>query len=186
VRPGALGVCIGAIAASATTSPSSALRPLDDINPTRAWPSWSRKYAGSHKLGVGTMGSRQGDMIGCKIAAAKSPAASFFRFRCLRLLGVSAPRRARRSGERAIKQWLYATEPAVERLNSRKRRVQTERREIRLEAPLSEEKVRALKVGDVVLITAPWSRHASAAHEYLHIMIHPPTCAARFSTTADR
>jgi fumarate hydratase class I len=40
-------------------------------------------------------------------------------------------------------------------------------REVRLEPPLSEEKVRALKVGDVVLINGPMVTGRDAAHDYL-------------------
>ncbi len=40
-------------------------------------------------------------------------------------------------------------------------------REVRLEPPLSEEKVRALKVGDVVLINGPMVTGRDAAHHYL-------------------
>jgi fumarate hydratase class I len=40
-------------------------------------------------------------------------------------------------------------------------------REVRLETPLTEEKVRALKVGDVVLINGPIVTGRDAAHHYL-------------------
>ncbi len=50
-------------------------------------------------------------------------------------------------------------------------------REIRLEPPLSEEKVRALKVGDVVLINGPMVTGRDAVHHYL--MHHDSPCDLR-------
>jgi fumarate hydratase class I len=77
----------------------------------------------------------------------------------------------------AIKKWLYR-DPSrpVERLVAGAG-FQVSGREVRLEPPLSEEKVRALKVGDVVLINGPLITGRDAAHTYL--MHHDAPCDLR-------
>jgi fumarate hydratase class I len=113
-------------------------------------------------------------LIGCKITAANRLPASFFvsvAYDCwaFRRLGVLLDAE---SG--AIKQWLYRDpKRPVERLVSGVG-FQVSGREIRLETPLSEEKVRALKVGDVVLINGPMVTGRDAAHHYL--MHHDAPC----------
>jgi fumarate hydratase class I len=68
----------------------------------------------------------------------------------------------------AITQWLYRDpERPVERLISTGTGFHLTGREVRLEPPLSEEKVRALKVGDVVLINGSMVTGRDAAHHYL-------------------
>jgi fumarate hydratase class I len=67
----------------------------------------------------------------------------------------------------AIKKWLYRDpERPVEKLLPGAG-FQLSGREVRLETPLTEEKVRALKVGDVVLINGPIVTGRDAAHHYL-------------------
>ncbi len=107
-------------------------------------------------------------LIGCKITAANRLPASFFvtvAYDCwaFRRLGVLLDAE---SG--AITQWLYRDpDRPVERLISAGTGFQLTGREVRLEPPLSEEKVRALKVGDVVLINGPMVTGRDAAHHYL-------------------
>jgi fumarate hydratase class I len=133
-------------------------RPLDDVNPDPVLAKLEQEImAEANKLGVGTMGfGGKVSLIGCKIAAANRLPASFFvsvAYDCwaFRRLGVLLDAQ---SG--AIKRWLYRdAERPVERLIAEGAGFQLTGREIRLEPPLSEEKVRALKVGDVVLINGP-------------------------------
>src|SRR5581483_4019842 len=72
----------------------------------------------------------------------------------------------------AIKQWLYRdpATPIIPMLDQAGF-VRTGR-EIRLNAPLSDADVRALKVGDVVLVSGPMFTGRDAVHSYL--MKHDP------------
>jgi fumarate hydratase class I len=117
-------------------------------------------------------------LIGCTITAANRLPASFFvsvAYDCwaFRRLGVLIDTQ---SG--AIKKWLYRDpDRPVERLMAEGTGFQLTGREIRLEPPLSEEKVRALKVGDVVLINGPLITGRDGAHHYL--MHHDSPCDLR-------
>jgi fumarate hydratase, class I len=168
--PGAVGVCIGADRASGYHHAKLQLfRTLDDTNPQPALAKLEAQIMEeANTLGVGTMGfGGQVSLIGCKITAANRLPASFFvsvAYDCwaFRRLGVMIDAE---SG--AIKKWLYR-DPArpVEKLLPGAG-FQVSGREIRLEPPLSEEKIRALKVGDVVLINGPMFTGRDALHHYL-------------------
>jgi fumarate hydratase class I len=168
--PGAIGVAIGSDRAGGYHLAKLQLfRPLDDVNPDPTLAGLEKEIMEeANKIGVGTMGfGGNVSLIGCKIAAANRLPASFFvsvAYDCwaFRRLGVLLDAQ---SG--AIKKWLYR-DPSrpVERLIAGAG-FQVSGREIRLEPPLSEEKVRALKVGDVVLINGPMVTGRDAAHHYL-------------------
>lgn len=178
--PGAVGVCIGSDRAGGYHQAKLQLfRTLDDVNPD---PTLAKMEAAvmeeANKIGVGTMGfGGKVSLIGCKIAAANRLPASFFvsvAYDCwaYRRLGVLLD-----VNSGAIKKWLYRDpERPVEKLVSGAG-FQLSGREIRLETPLSEEKVRALKVGDVVLINGPLVTGRDAAHTYL--MHHEAPCDLR-------
>ena len=169
--PGALGVCIGSDRAGGYHLAKQQLfRTLDDVNPDPTLAKLEQEIMEeANKLGVGTMGFGGAvSLIGCKITAANRLPASFFvsvAYDCwaFRRLGVLLDTE---SG--AIKKWLYRdpTRP-VERLMAEGTGFKLTGREVRLEPPLSEEKVRALKVGDVVLINGPMVTGRDAAHHYL-------------------
>ncbi len=168
--PGALGVCIGSDrAAGYHLAKLQLFRTLDDVNPDPTLAKLEQEIMEeANKLGVGTMGfGGNVSLIGCKIAAANRLPASFFvsvAYDCwaFRRLGVMLD-----AETGAIKKWLYRDpERPVERLVTGAG-FQLTGREIRLEPPLSEEKVRALKVGDVVLINGPMITGRDAAHDYL-------------------
>jgi fumarate hydratase class I len=151
-------------------------RPLDDVNPDLSLARLEAEIMEeANKLGVGTMGFGGAvSLIGCKITAANRLPASFFvsvAYDCwaFRRLGVMLD-----PTTGAITKWLYR-DPSrpVERLMAGAG-FQVSGREIRLEPPLSEEKVRALKVGDVVLINGPMITARDAAHAYL--MHHDAPC----------
>jgi fumarate hydratase class I len=168
--PGAVGVCIGSDRAGGYHHAKLQLfRTLDDVNPD---PTLARLEAQimdeANKLGVGAMGfGGKVSLIGCKITAANRLPASFFvsvAYDCwaYRRLGVLLD-----ADSGAIKKWLYRDpERPVEKLLPGAG-FQVSGREIRLETPLTEEKVRALKVGDVVLINGPIVTGRDAAHHYL-------------------
>ncbi|MCW5976593.1 MAG: fumarate hydratase [Bryobacteraceae bacterium] len=173
--PGAVGVCIGSDRAHGYTLAKYQLfRTLDDVNPEPLLAKLEAEIMeDANKIGVGSMGfGGRATLIGCKITAANRLPASFFvsvAYDCwaFRRLGV---RLDARSG--AIKQWLYRDpDRAVERMASGEGFPLTGR-EVVLEPPLTEEQVRALKVGDVVLITGEMFTGRDALHH--HLMTHEP------------
>jgi fumarate hydratase class I len=175
--PGAIGACIGSDrAAGYHLAKLQLFRSLDDVNPEPALARLEQEIMDeANKIGVGPMGfGGKASLIGCKIAAANRLPASFFvsvAYDCwaFRRLGVLLDAE---SG--AVKQWLYRDpKRPVEKLVAGAG-FQVSGREIRLETPLSEEKVRALKVGDVVLINGPMVTGRDAAHTYL--MHHDAPC----------
>jgi fumarate hydratase class I len=173
--PGALGVCIGSDRAHGYDIAKEQLfRTLDDVNPDPALAELeARIMKEANELGVGAMGfGGNVSLIGCKIAAANRLPASFFvsvAYNCwaFRRLGVRLD-----AASGAITHWLYR-DPArtVERMTKSEGFPLTGR-EIILTAPLTEEKVRALKVGDVVLIRGEVYTGRDAVHAYL--MKNPP------------
>ncbi len=173
--PGALGVCIGSDRAHGYDIAKEQLfRTLDDVNPDPALADLeARVMKEANELGVGAMGfGGKVSLIGCKIAAANRLPASFFvsvAYNCwaFRRLGV---RLDARNG--AITQWLYRDPArAVERMTKSEGFPLTGR-EVVLTAPLSEETVRALKVGDVVLVRGEMYTGRDAVHACL--MKNPP------------
>jgi len=152
--PGAVGVCIGSDRAGGYHHAKLQLfRTLDDVNPD---PTLAKLEVDimdqANKIGVGTMGfGGKVSLIGCKIAAANRLPASFFvsvAYDCwaYRRLGVLLD-----TNSGAIKKWLYRDpDRPVEKLVSGAG-FQLSGREVRLEPPLTEETVRALKVGDAKL-----------------------------------
>lgn len=173
--PGALGVCIGSDRAHGYDLAKAQLfRTLDDLNPVPELAELeARVMQEANELGVGAMGfGGRVSLIGCKIGVANRLPASYFvsvAYNCwaFRRLGV---RLDAHSG--AITQWLYR-DPSrtVERMTKGEGFPLTGR-EIILSAPLTEEKVRALKVGDVVMIRGEVYTGRDAVHAYL--MKNPP------------
>jgi fumarate hydratase class I len=178
--PGAVGVCIGSDRAGGYHHAKLQLfRTLDDVNPDPTLAKLEQEIMDEgNKLGVGTMGfGGMVSLIGCKVTAANRLPASFFvsvAYDCwaFRRLGVLLD-----ANSGAIKKWLYRDpDRTVERLVPGAG-FEVSGREVRLEPPLSEEKVRALKVGDVVLINGSMVTGRDAAHTYL--MHHDAPCDLR-------
>jgi fumarate hydratase class I len=168
--PGALGVCVGSDRTSGYEHAKlQLLRSLDDINADPVLAKLEREIMDeANKLGIGTMGfGGNVSLIGCKITKANRLPASFFvsvAYDCwaFRRLGVLLD-----AETGAIKQWLYRDpERPVDKL-AKGAGFPLTGREIILEPPLTEEKVRALKVGDVVLINGPIVTGRDEAHAYL-------------------
>jgi fumarate hydratase class I len=170
---GAVGVCIGGDRASGYHHAKLQLfRPLDDVNPD---PDLARleEYIlkAANTLNIGTMGfGGRVTLIGCKIGALNRLPASFFvsvAYDCwaFRRLGVVLDAR---TGE--ITRWLYRDEHP-QRL-ARIEGVPLTGKEISIQAPLSEEAVRRLKVGDVVLVQGEVFTGRDAVHA--HLMKHEP------------
>ena len=173
--PGALGVCIGSDRAHGYDLAKGQLfRTLDDVNPNAALAKLEDEIMQeANRLGVGAMGfGGKSSLIGCKITAANRLPASFFvsvAYECwaFRRLGV---RLDRSSG--AITGWLYR-DPSrpVERMTKAEGFPLTGR-EVVLTAPIDEAAVRALKVGDVVLIDGEMYTGRDNVHAWL--MKNPP------------
>ncbi len=173
--PGALGVCIGSDRAHGyDVAKEQLFRTLDDVNPDPVLADLeARIMKEANELGVGAMGfGGNVSLIGCKIAAANRLPASFFvsvAYNCwaFRRLGVRLD-----ASSGTITSWLYCDPAsAVERMTKSEGFPLTGR-EVVLTAPLTEEKVRSLKVGDVVLISGEMYTGRDAVHA--HLMKNPP------------
>ncbi|MDE3194948.1 MAG: fumarate hydratase [Acidobacteriota bacterium] len=173
--PGALGVCIGSDRAHGyDVAKQQLFRTLDDTNPDpRLAELEERVMREANELGVGAMGfGGRVSLIGCKIAAANRLPASFFvsvAYECwaFRRLGVRLD-----AASGAITQWLYRDPSRPVEKMTRGEGFPLSGREVVLTAPLTEEAVRSLKVGDVVLIRGEMYTGRDAVHAYL--MKNPP------------
>ena len=177
--PGAVGVCVGGDRTSGYLHAKEQLfRTLDDVNPDSRLAAVEEAVMDeANRLSVGPMGfSGKTTLIGCKIGVLNRLPASFFvsvAYDCwaFRRLGV---RLDARTG--AIASWLYrdGAEPSAPMLTPEQVAAGFPRtgREIRLEAPLTEQTVRQLKVGDVVLVSGRMFTGRDAVHAYL--MKHEP------------
>jgi fumarate hydratase class I len=173
--PGAVGVCIGSDRAHGYSLAKNQLfRTLDDVNPV---PELAKLEAEvmeqANRIGVGAMGfGGKVSLIGCKIAAANRLPASYFvsvAYDCwaFRRLGIRLD-----ASTGAINRWLYRDpKQAVARM-AQSEGFPLTGREVVLTAPLTEESVRALRVGDVVLISGEFFTGRDAVHAYL--MKNPP------------
>jgi fumarate hydratase class I len=177
--PGAVGVCIGGDRTSGYLHAKEQLfRTLDDTNPDpRLAAVESAVMDEANKLTVGPMGfSGQTSLIGCKIGALNRLPASFFvsvAYDCwaFRRLGVHVDAT---TGE--ITDWLYreGRTPSAPMLAPEVLAAGVPRtgREVPLQAPISDAQIRALKVGDVVLISGRMFTGRDAVHA--HLMKHDP------------
>ena len=173
--PGAVGVCIGGDRTSGYTEAKQQLfRALDDVNPDARL---AELEAGimrtANTLGVGAMGfGGATSLIGCKVGVLNRLPASFFvsvAYDCwaFRRLGVVLD-----GASGAIREWLYRdpSSPIAPMLDQAG--FQRTGRELRLTTPLSEETIRSLKVGDVVLVSGRLHTGRDAVHH--HLMSHEP------------
>ncbi|MBI4429811.1 MAG: fumarate hydratase C-terminal domain-containing protein [Ignavibacteriales bacterium] len=142
--------------------------PPDDINPNpelAKLENYVMEYA--NKLGIGAMGFGGAvTLIGCKVGAYHRLPASFFvtvAYDCwaLRRLGVILDAK---NGK--IKRWLYKDDSPVVRM-AKEEALPATGGEVRLTAPLSEEQVRSLKVGDVVLLSGMLHMGRDVLHHHL-------------------
>jgi len=173
--PGAVGVCIGGDRTSGYVHAKEQLfRTLDDVNPDPRLAQLEASIMGEvNKLGIGTMGfGGRVSLIGCKVGVQNRLPASFFvsvAYDCwaFRRLGVVLD--AKTGG---ITKWLYRDPANAAIAMADQAGFQRTGREIALQSPLSEEQVRSLKVGDVVLVSGPAYTGRDAVHAYL--MKHDP------------
>jgi fumarate hydratase, class I len=178
--PGAVGVCVGGDRTSGYLHAKEQLfRTLDDLNPDpRLAETEAAVMATVNDLGVGAMGFGGGvSLIGCEIGARNRLPASFFvsiAYDCwaFRRLGVRLD-----AASGAITSWLYreAGAPSAPMLPAEAVAAGFPRtgREIPLQAPIAEEQIRSLAVGDVVLISGRVYTGRDAVHAYL-LQHEPP------------
>jgi fumarate hydratase class I len=173
--PGALGVCIGSDRAHGYALAKQELfRTLDDVNPIAELAALEASIMEqANRLGVGAMGFGGNlSLIGCKITAANRLPASFFvsvAYECwaFRRLGIRLD-----VATGAITGWLYRNPSRPVDRMAHGEGFPLSGREIVLRPPLSEADVRALKVGDVVLISGEMFTGRDAVHA--HLIKHPP------------
>ncbi len=173
--PGAVGVAIGGDRTSGYLYAKEQLfRTLDDVNPDPRLAGLESTVMGTvNGLGIGTMGFGGGvTLIGCKVGALNRLPASFFvsvAYDCwaFRRLGVALD-----GASGAIRHWLYrdpsvAITPMIDREG-----LTRSGRQVSISAPTSEEEIRKLNVGDVVLLSGQVFTGRDAVHA--HLMKHPP------------
>jgi fumarate hydratase class I len=176
--PGAVGVCIGGDRTSGYLHAKEQLfRTLDDTNPDSRLAALEEEVLDeANTLTVGPMGfSGKTTLIGCKVGALNRLPASFFvsiAYDCwaFRRLGVNLD-----ATTGAITSWMYRdASPSIPMLTPEAVAAGFPRtgREIPLQAPISEEDVRKLKVGDVVLVSGRVYTGRDAVHA--HLMKHEP------------
>jgi fumarate hydratase class I len=178
---GAIGVCIGGDRSSGYLHAKEQLfRSLDDVNPhpdLRKLEEYIMQM--SNTLGIGTMGFGGGvTLIGCKVGVLNRLPASFFvsvAYSCwaFRRLGVVLD-----ANTGGIKRWLYkdgqevgSGQQAADEAQHSSGFSLTGKEKV-LRAPLTEEQMRSLKVGDVVLISGEMYTGRDAVHA--HLMKHDP------------
>ncbi len=169
---GAIGVCIGGDRTRGyEVAKQQLFRTLDDVNPVPELAALEAQILDSaNTLGIGTMGFG-GDvtLLGCKIGHINRLPASFFvsvAYDCwaYRRLGVVLD-----AATGAIKRWLYRDEPAGA-MTGEAGGLPLTGSEVRLRAPITEEQIRKLKVGDLVLISGRMVTGRDAVHH--HLMSH--------------
>jgi fumarate hydratase, class I len=176
--PGAVGVCIGGDRTSGYLHAKEQLfRTLDDVNvDPRLAALENSVMATVNSLGIGTMGFGGAvSLIGCKVGALNRLPASFFvsvAYDCwaFRRLGVRLE-----STTGTIREWLYSEPqgaPSPAMLAGGREGFPRTGREVSIVAPISDEQIRALHVGDVVLVSGPVYTGRDAVHA--HLMKYDP------------
>jgi fumarate hydratase class I len=177
--PGAVGVCIGGDRTSGYAHAKEQLfRTLDDTNPDPRLAALEASIMATvNDLSIGTMGFGGAvSLIGCKIGAQNRLPASFFvsvAYDCwaFRRLGL---RLDPETG--AIREWLYRDPQGAPSMPmvaaGAAGGFPRTGREVELRAPISEQQIRSLHVGDVVLVSGPMFTGRDAVHA--HLMKHEP------------
>jgi fumarate hydratase, class I len=173
--PGAVGVCIGGDRTSGYVHAKEQLfRTLDDVNSDPRLAELEASIMGEvNKLGIGAMGfGGRTSLIGCKVGALNRLPASFFvsvAYDCwaFRRLGVVVD-----GTTGAIAKWLYREPENPVMAMADQAGFQRTGREVVLHTPISEEQIRSLRVGDVVLLSGRAYTGRDAVHH--HLMKHDP------------
>lgn len=167
---GFIGVGIGGDRSSGYDLAKEQLfRSADDVNPNedlRKLEEYVMEHA--NELGIGTMGfGGETTLLGCKVGVMHRIPASFFvsvAYNCwaFRRLGVKVD-----PATGSINEWLYQEGEKVNLVSEDKEEKTEEAKEIVLKAPITEEQIRSLKVGDVVKIDGMIYTGRDAIHKYL-------------------
>ncbi len=168
--PGAIGVAVGSDRAHGYLLAKQQLfRTLDDTNPDPVLAKLEAEIMDeANRIGVGAMGfGGNASLIGCKITAANRLPASFFvsvAYDCwaFRRLGVRLD-----ASSGAITSWIYRDPGRTVEHMAAGAGFPLTGREVVLTPPVSEAAVRALKVGDVVLINGEIYTGRDNVHAYL-------------------
>lgn len=168
--PGFLGVCIGGDRASGYSyAKKQLLRKLDDSNPHKELAELEEEIMKeANNLEIGPMGFGGNFTIGsCKIGYLNRLPASFF-------VSISYMCWAyRRRGmvldaEANVTEWLYHSPNEFEKDYTQLAEIEIGKEGAKvLNLPVSEEDVRSLKAGDVVLLNGPMFTGRDAVHKYL-------------------
>jgi fumarate hydratase, class I len=180
--PGAVGVCVGSDRAHGYVLAKNQLfRTLDDVNPVPELAKLEEDVMRqANTIGVGAMGfGGKTSLIGCKVGLANRLPASYFvsvAYDCwaFRRLGIRLD-----ASSGAITKWLYRDPSQTVSRMAVGEGFPLTGREVVLRAPLTEEQVRGLKVGDVVLVSGEVFTGRDAVHA--HLMNHPPPVDMRGS-----
>jgi len=166
---GFIGVGIGGDRTSGYSLAKDQLfRRLDDVNPDDVLRKLEEEcLTEANKLGIGTMGfGGEQTCLGIKVGAYDRLPASFFvsvAYNCwaFRRLGVTL-----NAGTGQIKSWLYRDDHEVKRMAEQEGFALTGN-EVVLQAPITEEQVRKIKVGDIVVINGEMHTGRDAFHKHV-------------------
>jgi fumarate hydratase class I len=170
---GFIGVGIGGDRSSGYDLAKEQLfRSVDDVNPNEDLRKLEEYILeNANKLGIGTMGfGGEATLLGCKIGVMNRIPASFYvsvAYNCwaFRRLGVTV---SPETGD--IQEWMYQEGETVDfsQTEAEKETAAASSEEvITLQAPVTEEQIRSLKVGDVVQINGVMHTGRDAIHHYL-------------------
>jgi fumarate hydratase class I len=145
------------------------LRPLDDVNSDPVLRELEEYVmANADSLDIGTMGfGGKVTLLGCKIGVAERLPASFFvsvAYNCwaYRRLGICL------DSQGHIIKWLYREADEIKRM-AKADGIPLTGKEVVLQAPIREEEIRKIKVGDIVIINGAMHTGRDAFH---HHVIH--------------
>lgn len=144
-------------------------RSVDDENPIEELKQLEEYVMeNANKLGIGTMGfGGETTLLGCKVGVINRIPASFFvsvAYNCwaYRRLGVAINPE---TGD--INDWMYQEGEHIDFSKEVEEETTTEQKVVTLQAPITEEQIRELKVGDVVQINGMMYTGRDAIHKYL-------------------
>jgi fumarate hydratase class I len=147
-------------------------RNLDDENPNAQLKELEEYVMeNANKLGIGTMGfGGETTLLGCKVGVINRIPASFYvsvAYNCwaYRRLGVKI-----NADTGSVQEWLYQEGEEVDfnkNAGAEEKQNADETKEVVLQAPITEEQIRELKVGDVVRINGMMYTGRDAIHKHL-------------------
>lgn len=166
---GYLGVCIGGDRTSGYEHAKMQLfRNADDVNPNPELAELEKYITETaNKLQIGTMGwGGEVTLLGCKVGVLNRLPASFFvsvAYECwaFRRLGITLDPK---TGD--IREWQYREQDEIKQLAAGEG-FQLTGKEVVLEAPITDEKIRSIRVGDVVVINGLVHTGRDALHHHL-------------------